>query len=250
MRVETNEKLARRNRKLAQYLFFATFGVLLLGMIFINQQAASITEDNVAVVTLLQTAVLPIAFITTIISVRMTNLWVRQPRPEAVIAEGLKGIVHKGVLYNYYHFPARHVLVSPQGVLAIVTRFQDGRYTVEGDKWTTHKSALSRLLSIFRFDNIGNPTADALRAADHVKALLAPIAPDVEVIPVIVFTSPKAEVNLLAPTVPVVLPTGKKTLSLSSGLKEILRSSTKTEGKGAALTPEQIEAFEQATLPN
>lgn len=250
MRIETNEALARRNRKIAQYLFFATFGILLLGMIFINQQAATITDENIAVVTLLQTAVLPIAFITTIVSVRMTNLWVRQPRPEAVIAEGLKGVVHKGVLYSYYHFPARHVLISPQGVLAIVTRFQDGNFTVEGDKWTTHKTALSRLLSIFRFDNIGNPTNDALRAAAHVKTKLQPIAPDVEVIPVIVFTSPKAVVTMLNPTVPVILPTGKKVLSLSQGFKDLLRAEAKSDTRPMALTPEQIEAFEQATLPN
>ncbi len=79
-------------------------------------------------ITLVQTAILPIAFITTIVSVRMTNLWVRQPRPEVVIREGLKGLSNKSVLYSYYHFPARHVLICPQGVFAMVTRFQDGRY--------------------------------------------------------------------------------------------------------------------------
>ena len=33
MRVETNERLARRNRQFAQYLFFATFGILILGLV-------------------------------------------------------------------------------------------------------------------------------------------------------------------------------------------------------------------------
>lgn len=243
MRVETNEKLAQRNRKLAQYLFFATFGVLLLGILFVNQQAATISSENVLAVTLLQTAVLPIAFITTIISVRMTNLWVRQPRPEVVIREGLKGISNKSVLYSYYHFPARHVLVCPQGVFAIVTRFQDGQFTVEGDKWTTHKSALTRLLSIFRFDNIGNPTADAVRAAEHVKSLLQPVAPNVEVRPVIIFTSPRADITIKNPTVPVVYAVGKK----PPVLKDLLRDTGK--GERMSLTPEQIQAFEQATLP-
>lgn len=243
MRVETNEKLAQRNRKLAQYLFFATFGVLILGMLFVNQQAANISEDNILAISLLQVLVLPLAFITTIISVRMTNLWVRQPRPEVVIREGLKGIGNKSVLYNYYHFPARHVLIAPQGVFAIVTRFQDGRFTVDGDKWVTHKSALTRALSIFRFDNIGNPTNDALKAAAHVKAQLQPIAPNVEVHPVVVFVSPRAELTLNNPTVPVVYADGKKT----PVLKNLLRDTGK--GERMSLTPEQIQAFEQATLP-
>ncbi len=243
MRVETNEKLAQRNRKIAQYLFFATFAVLLLGMIFVNQQAATISSDNVLAITLLQTAVLPVAFITTIISVRMTNLWVRQPRPEVVIREGLKGIGNKSVLYSYYHFPARHVLICPQGVFAMVTRFQDGHYTVDGDKWVTHKSAITRILSIFRFDNIGNPTADALKAAAHVKALLQPIAPEIEVRPVIVFTSPKADLTITNSTVPVVYAIGKK----PPVLKDLLRDFGKDNRM--SLTPEQIQAFEQATLP-
>ncbi len=244
MRVETNEKLARRNRQIAQYLFFATFAILIIGLVVINQQAATVTPDNVLIVTLLQTAILPVAFITTIISVRMTNLWVRQPRPETAIAEGLKGAVHKGVLYNYYHFPARHVLVTPQGIFAIVTRFQDGQFTVTGDKWTTHKSAFSRLTSIFRFDNIGNPTADALKAAEHVRALLQPIAPNAQVQPVIIFISPKAEIAITDPTVPVVSPYAKKPPSL----RDLLRETGRREKASMPLTPEQIEAFEQATL--
>lgn len=244
MRVVTNTKLARRNRQIAQYLFFATFGILIIGLLVINQQAASMTEDNVMVVTLMQTAILPIAFITTIISVRMTNLWVRLPRPEEVIPEGLKGIGNKSVLYNYYHFPARHVLIAPQGVFAIITRFQDGRFTVEGDRWQTRKSVLSRILSIFRFDNIGNPTADAIKAAEHVRKLLEPIAPGVEVKPLIIFTSPRAELTVVNSVVPVVYPTGKKALPV----KEALRESSKDNRM--PLTPEQIEAFEQATLPH
>ena len=242
MRVETNERLARRNRQIAQYLFFATFGVLILGLIFINQQTASLNSTNVLPVTLLQAAVLPIALITTVISVRMTNLWVRQPRPEAVIREGLKGISNKSVLYSYYHFPARHVLICPQGVFAMVTRFQDGRFAVEGDRWFTQKSAISRVLSIFRFDSVGDPTADALRAAAHVQKLLQPIAPNVEVHPVIVFVDPKAEVTITKPTVPVVYPLGKK----SPVLKDLLRDTGKDSRM--SLTPEQIQAFEEATL--
>ncbi|MEO8394853.1 MAG: nuclease-related domain-containing protein [Chloroflexota bacterium] len=244
MRVETNERLAHRNRQIAQYLFFATFGILILGLLVINQQAATISQDNVLLITILQTAILPVAFITTIVSVRMTNLWVRQPRPEVVIREGLKGISNKSVLYNYYHFPARHVLICPQGVFAIVTRFQDGRYTVNGDQWTTHKTAVQRLAGIFRFDGMGNPTADAQKAAASVQAKLHSIAPNVEVRPLIVFVDPKADVTINDPTVPVVYPVGKKPPTLKDILRDVGKDSR------MSLTPEQIQAFEEATLPH
>lgn len=242
MRVETNERLAHRNRQFAQYLFFATFGILILGLVFINQQATAVTDDNLLVVTLLQATVLPVAFITTIVSVRMTNLWVRQPRPEVAIREGLKGISNRSVLYSYYHFPARHVLIAPQGVFAMVTRFQEGNFTVEDDRWRTRKTALSRVMSLFRFDSIGNPTADAQRAAAHVETLLKPIVPDIEVFPVVVFVDPKADVTVIKSKVPVVYPSGKR----APLLKDLLRDYGKE--KHMPLTPEQIEAFEAATL--
>jgi hypothetical protein len=244
MRVETNERLAHRNRQIAQYLFFATFGILILGLLVINQQASTISQDNVLLITILQTAILPVAFITTIISVRMTNLWVRQPRPEVVIREGLKGLSNKSVLYNYYHFPARHVLVCPQGVFAIVTRFQDGQFTVDRDHWTSHKSAVRRLAGIFRFDGMGNPTADAQRAAAKVQAQLQSIAPGVEVHPLIVFVDPKADVTIKSSTVPVAYPLGKKPPILKDILRDVGKDSR------MSLTPEQIRAFEEATLPH
>ncbi len=246
MRVETNERLVNRNRRIAQYLFFAAFGIVIIGVLFINQQTSNLTSTNVALVSLLQAALLPVALITTIISVRMTNLWMRQPRPEVAIREGLKGISNRSVLYNYYHFPARHVLICPQGVYAMITRFQDGRFTVNGDRWTAQRSAAGRFLSIFRFDSIGNPNYDALRAAEHVKKLLEPIAPNVEVHPVIVFVDPKADVTMINPSIPVVYTTGK----VSPTLKDLLRDSGVTKDSRNPLTPDQIEAFEAATLPH
>jgi hypothetical protein len=243
MRVETNDKLARRNRQIAQYLFFLTFGVIGVALLFgFQRRDATATGEILFLDFLVQAAILPIAFIITMISVRMTNLWVRQPRPDVVIREGLKGLSNKSVLYNYYHFPARHVLICPQGVYAMVTRFQEGRFTNDGDHWRAHKSAISRLFSIFRFDSIGNPTTDAQKAAAHVKKLLEPIAPGVEVRPLIVFVDPRADVNAINPVVPVVYPIGKQSPTLKDIIREV--------GKDArmSLTPAQIQAFEEATI--
>ena len=243
MRVETNEALIRRNRRISQYLFFGSFGVPLLGLLIINQQAANPTTENIFLGFIIPLVVLPLAYIITMVSVRMANLWVRVPRPEKTIPDGLKGIGSKSVLYNYYHAPARHVLIAPQGVFAIVTRFQDGQYEVEGDRWSTRRSAMGRVLSIFRMDNIGNPTQDAQKAAAHVRNLLAPIQPDVPVQPIIVFLDPRVSVKVIATDVPVVYASPKH----SPNLKDYVREAGKKPH--ITLTPEQIEEFERATLP-
>lgn len=243
MRVETNLRLAQRNRQIAQYLFFLSFGVLILGLFVSNAQVTnSSTQDGFLLGVLLPSLVLPLAFVLTMLSVRMTNLWVRQPRPEVVIRDGLKGISNKSVLYNYHFIPARHVLIAPQGVFAMVTRFQDGRFTVEGDSWKSHRSAISRLFSIFRLDAIGNPTLDAQNAAARLQKIIEPIAPGVPVYPLIVFVDPRAQVEMLNPAVPVLYADRKRDPNLNDYLRDLAKE------KRPTLTPAQIEAFEAATI--
>lgn len=240
MRVETNAKLVRRNRQIAQYLFFASFGILILGL-FLTSRQSMMTADLVLGL-IVPTLVMVFALGATIASVRMTNQWVREPRPETALREGLKGLSNKSVLYNYYHHRARHVLIAPQGVFAIATRYQDGAFSVNGDTWATHRRPAGRLLSVFRFDSLGSPTRDALAAAEHVKALLAPIAPDVTVQPLVVFTDPRARLEITDPLVPVVHAQDKLEPSLRSFMREQGRQ------HGSTLIPQQIQAFEEATL--
>lgn len=242
MRVETNEKLVRRNRKIAQYLFFVSFGVPLLGLLLINQQAATPSSQSVFLGLIIPVLVLPVAYVIALASVRLANLWVRLPRPEVAIQEGLKGVGSKSVLYNYFYLPARHVLIAPQGVFAIVTRYQDGEFSVDEDRWVTRRRGLRRILGGIMGEGIGNPTQDAQRAAEHVRALLAPIAPDVTVQPVIVFVDPRAHVSIGTTAVPVVYAQSKRDPSLKDLVRDIGKQ------PHVALTPQQIEAFEQATL--
>lgn len=258
MRIVTNEKLAKRNRQIASYLFFLTFLLLIGGFFIINASVFTQEQEPDPVILILQSLVLPAAFILTLFSIRMTNNWVRQPYPEAAIAENLKGLSPKSVLYNYYHLPTRHILICPQGVFALVTRWHDGKYSVNGREWRTHKSALSRFLSALRFDGIGNPTDDAERAAAKTKQLFASIAPDLEIQPVIVFISPRAQIDLTDPAVPVVFADNKIKPNLKDYLRDLSRENTPEEAPSKKKMPpkvimplseEQIKAFEAQTLP-
>jgi hypothetical protein len=247
MRVETNEKLVKRNRQFAQGLFFASLAILIGGFILTNQPLFNPNQPmDESLLYLVPSVILPIGLVMTLASVRMTNLWIKQPRPEIVIREGLKGVSNKSVLYNYYHFPARHVLICPQGVFAIVTRFQDGGHKVEGDKWSSRKSFMGRLLTIMRLDGIGNPTQDAIEAAKHVQKLIDPIMPDVQVQPLIIFIDPRVQLEINDPTVPVLYPSEKQ----EPNLKDYLRSSK--EKRKVNTNPQLLalqQAFEEATLP-
>ncbi len=253
MRVVTNKKLARRNRQITTYLFFGTFGALILGFIFINSSLVTGETPNTLII-LVQAAVLPVAFVLTIASVRMTNLWARSPRPEDAIADGLKGLSNKSVLYNYYHFPARHVLICPQGVFAIVTRWHDQKFTVSNGKFASRKNIISKFFSSLRFDGVGRPFADAERAKNQVASALESIAPDIEVQSLIVFIDPSAEIDIEgALEVPVLFADSKRKPNLKTYLRDVKREMTDglEDNKNTnvmPLTDEQIEAFEQATI--
>lgn len=267
MRIVTNQELVQRNRRLANILFFFSMGVLIAGFLVANLQLTARDETSLALSLILPWIVLPIGFIATLASVRMTNMWVRRPRPENVIPAGLKGISKRSVLYNYYHFPARHVLIAPQGVFAIITRFQEGNYTVEGDKWKTAGNPLSSFMRFLRRDAIGNPTEEAGRAASHIKQLLSEKMPDVEVQPLIIFTDPRARITLINPTIPVLYADENKEPNLRDFMREMAEEQQEkvlvvdtrkkpTKGKpvdtkpeGGMINPEQVaEALEEATI--
>ena len=254
MRVVTNKKLARRNKQITNYLFFGTFGTLILGFIFINSSLfTGETPNNLTLI--FQAAILPVAFILTIISVRMTNLWARMPRPENAIEEGLKGLSNKSILYNYYHIPARHVLICPQGVFAIVTRWHDQEYTVENGKFKSHKNVISRFFSALRFDGIGKPFEEAEYAKEHIQKIVNTIAPDVVVKPLIVFVDPSATLHFEDKTkdIPILFTDTKMKPNLKDYMRDVKRQQAESnpEYKNTSpmpLTDEQIEAFEKATI--
>jgi hypothetical protein len=241
MRVVTNQKLIDRNKKIAQYLVFGSLGLLALSFFLNTRQLSPENETDVLLGALLPLLIIPLTFVLMLMAVRLTNLWVRPPRPEDVIRDGLKGISNNAVLYNYYHAPAQHVLISPQGVFAIVNRFQSGVVSVENDKWVVRKSFLQHFLSLMRMDGIGNPSQDALRAAESVQSTLRSIATDLKVQPIVVFHAPDVSLSVESASVPVLYASSKieKARTLKAYLQTLPRSAT--------LTPEQLSKFEKAT---
>lgn len=247
MRIVTNVKLVQRNKRITQYLFFFSLAVLMLGFVVINAQLLFPDLDPALLGLtsfVLPLVVLPVAFLATVMSIRMTNLWVRRPRPEEALADNLKGLGNKAALYSYFHFPARHVLIAPQGVFAIVTRFQDGTYEVEGNEWATRRSFFGRILSMFRMDGIGAPIEDAKVAAAHVEKQLADIAPDVKVQPIVLFTDPRAKLTITKPEIPVLRAQSRVPPSMQDYLKGIPKQLRQP------LTEDQIFDFERKTLPD
>jgi hypothetical protein len=241
MRVVTNQQRVNRNRQIAQTLFFASLVILFGGLIITNTVGR--TSDLLIALPCL---IMPIGLVTTIVSIRLTNQYVREPHPEDAIANGLKGINKRSVLFNYL-LPANHVLVSPLGVYTFTTRFQESRFRVEGSKWISWK-ARGPLAPIFLFlkqEGFGDPFKQANNEADTIEAILKVKLPNakVEVQPVVVFTSSRATVEIVDPDLPVVYADPK----LKPSLKALMRDDKKRDDI-QPLSPAEMDAIEQALL--
>lgn len=246
MRVETNDRVVTRNRRIAQYSFFISMAVWLAGL-FITFTGVSGNADpeQLGWIEITVTASLPFALALALFAVHMTNLWIREPRPEQAIRDGLKGISKKSVLYHYHHTPAKHVLIAPQGIFVLVVRWQQGELEVKGERWRQRRSLPARFAGMFRLDNVGDPVGEGERAAAYLQRVLEPIAGEVEVQPLIVLTDPRVEIEIVEDSpVPVLYADEKR----DPNLKTYMRKHP-NKGSDLPLTPEQIEAFEEATLP-
>jgi hypothetical protein len=157
MTILRNDKFIASRRQWGILLSVAGILVLLGGMVstFIAD------PEQYALYTWLT---LPIGFLLSQVGLYFSHRYVRRPRPDERLDEGLEKVAKDGRMYHY-HLPAPHVLLSPAGPIILVAKFQSGDISVVGDKWKQTGLGLRR---IFGQEAIGNPTAEA---EYHVKQL-------------------------------------------------------------------------------
>lgn len=114
--------------------------------------------------------------------------YMRTPRPDEVLDKDIRRVAKDGRIYHYL-LPAPHVLLTPQGIIILVAKFQGGKISVHHDKW---KQSGVGLRKWFGNEAIGNPTKEAEAMVGAIANYLRKNAPEVEevpIAPVIVFTS-------------------------------------------------------------
>lgn len=215
MRVVTNEAHLSRYRRLSHILFFVSLAGMAAGF-FYTWTADPSTSTQISCF------LLPALLFMTLISVRMANTWIREPRPERVLEESLKGIGRRYTLFQHI-LPAPHVLIGPEGVFTITPQWHERSYRVSGKKWSGDRGLFARLTGYMRQDLLGNPFNEAQLHAQEMQKLVDKIAPDegIEVQPLIVFTSPKVTLEIDDPIIPVLYADPKKKPSLRGYLRDL-----------------------------
>ena len=181
MVVLRDEKRIARLARLGQIASLLGLLALVVGLLFIFMSE----NPNVF---LYQLVALVVGFGLSQVGLYLAHRYLRRPRMDQVLDKSAGKFARKdGRLYHYL-LPASHVLLLPVGVVVLVAKYQSGRISVQGDRWTQAGIGMRRF---FGREGLGNPTREAEAQAAKVAAMIKAAAPaaDVPVLPVIVFTT-------------------------------------------------------------
>jgi hypothetical protein len=197
MQIIVNETRIARGARIGKIGTFAGLGFLVVGLI----ASLSLQTTNLIWVSF---ACLLLGILVSSIGTMNMNRWVREPRADQALAQGLKGFDDRYRLYSYY-LPAPHVLLGPSGLFVLTTMGQDGNIYYDGTKFRRDFSAL-RLLRFMAEEGLGKPFSEADSQVAAMQKLLdkEDAGEGVELQNVVVFYNPRAKLSVSDPPRPVV----------------------------------------------
>ena len=199
MKIIVNDQLIARRARLGKILTFVGLGLLLTGLI-ISMTMAPASFFLVSLGCLLG------GIIASSIGTINMNRWMREPRADQVLARALKGFDDRYRLYSYT-LPAPHVLLTPAGLYVLTAMRQEGMIRYEDGKWHRNFS-LGRAIRFLGEEGLGRPFAMGDNEVQAVQRLLEQheAADGVEIENLLVFVHPKAQVEVVEPPRPVLMP--------------------------------------------
>lgn len=219
MIIYTNERLVKRNARIAQFSMFGGLAVLAGGMFISFRDPAR--YFNISLLAL------ALGFILSQVGIYYTNRFGRSPRPDQLLNQSLKGLDDKYALFHYMT-SSSHVLVGPSGVWVLLPRHQRGTVTYSKGRYRQRGGGLMQnYLKIFAQEGLGRPDLDAQNEKENLKSWLTKHMPEEGKLPevqaALVFTNPRTEIDIPeSETVPA------ETVLLAK-LKDVIRKSAKAK---------------------
>ena len=190
MQIITNEKLIRRNKTIARYASILGLVVLVGGMV------VSFSKPELIY---LSFGALIIGFVLSQVGIFYTNRWGREPRPDQLLNQALKGLDNKYALYHYTT-PVSHLLIGPAGVWILFPRHQHGVITYENNRWRQKSGgALQLYLRLFAQEGLGRPDVEIGSEAENLQKFLDNQLSGESTIPIqaaLIFTNEKADIQI------------------------------------------------------
>ena len=192
MKVHINEGYVKRRASIGKWASLLGLAVLAGGFIL------SLRDPRFFIFSF---ATLILGFLLSNVGIYYANRYARPDRPDAVLAQTLKGFDKRYALYQFL-LPVSHVLREPGGLTVFTLKPQEGQIVFEDGKWR-HKQGWGRLLRWVGQEGLGKPDREVEIDVQTMQDWLQKQGDDQEV-PVrgvVVFTNPKAELHLDSPPV-------------------------------------------------
>jgi hypothetical protein len=222
MNIIRNEKLIKRNARIAQITVVGGLLVLAAGM-FVSFR----WKEEV----MLSMGALLVGFLLSQVGIYFSNRWGRRPRPDELLDQSLKGMDNKYTLYHYIT-PASHLLLGPAGLWLLLPYHQRGKITYSKGRYRQIGGNL--YLKIFAQESLGRPEMDVMSEKQRLQSFLLKKLPEdqiPELRAALVFTNPKAVIDIPENAEP-----PAETVELGK-LKELIRK----QGKGKGISPEKLQ---------
>jgi hypothetical protein len=244
VQIVRNERLVKREARIATILVSVTFVLLLIGM-YLTFQVESLSRSREI------PEWVPMAVTYAIILVGMGlfylgNIRLRrygpQYRQDLKLKQLLKGLDDRHVLYAFLggKLPD-YVLVGPSGIYVLTTRIQDGEMICRDDRWVRHVGPLQRFLGGFYGNPLGSPSYDTRRGIQRVKELIDQSAQNGDDAPeisgLIVFTADNVKLRTERCSYP------------ATTARELRRVLTRSKGKISATRLTALRAAFENALP-
>jgi len=222
MKIVTNRKYIRRNKKIGQYTTIASLAILVIGFII------SLDTSNPSLFTWSLLALI-VGFILSQVGIYFGNRWGRSPRPDEVLATGLKGLEDKYVLYNYMTVTP-HLLVGPAGIWILATFTQRGSISYDADRKRWNQRGGNFIMKLFGQEGLGRPDQEVYNQYQDLQKFISkevtiPNLPAPQVL--MVFLSDKSTVSAPDSPVPALHIEKLKDFIRKQAKENILRSDVK-----------------------
>ena len=214
MKIYSNDKLIKRNRKIGNITSILSIAVLGVGMYF------SFKDEDGSYLSL-SFASLIIGFLLFQVGNFYMSKWGKSPRPDENLSNALKGLDDRYSLYHYTT-PISHLLVGPAGVLCLIPYQQAGSIKFDASKNKWKQSGGNFFLKAFGGEGLGHPerevnytVEDAARFFSKKEIDLGSFTPE----PVMVFTNNKVILEAEDSEIPAIM---------APKLKDLIRKKAKT----------------------
>ena len=225
MNIYRNEKLIKRNGRIAQIGLIVTLAILVGGMILSFQRPDQI---------LFAYGLLLIGFVLFQITIYFQNRWGRKPRPDTLLDSALKGLDKKFSLYHYLS-PVSHLLIGPTGIWVLLPYYQRGTISFSNGRY--QQKGRNLYWKIFGQEGLGRPELEIANAKSSIDKFVQEKFPD-QALPtadaLMVFTDSRTIIEIPQDTE---LPAAAIALK---DLKETIRKA----GKNKSLAAEKVKLLE------